>query len=262
MTPEERQLVDGLFARIRANPPGERDPDAERMIRELATRDPNAAYALVQMTLVQEHALRLAEERIRQLEQTAATPPPSSGRSFLSGLMPSAGQRAGSVPSSGTGVWGSGGAGAAAPPPFPGQAAPPPYPGQAAPRGGGFLRSALATAAGVAGGALLFEGISSLFQHNPGPFGGGGGLLGGQAAAATPAAEPAGPWGGGSAHEAAADKPYDKDDGGTDKKDDGWDKGDDKPYADDGDYDPNADAQDYGNDTFDNGSGNDDWSNT
>src|SRR6185369_12308956 len=78
MTPEERQLVDGLFARIRANPPAERDPEAERMIRDMIARDPNAAYAMVQLTLVQEHALRLADERIRQLEQAA--PPPSSGR--------------------------------------------------------------------------------------------------------------------------------------------------------------------------------------
>jgi hypothetical protein len=47
--------------------------------------------------------------------------------------------------------------------------------------GGGFLRSALTTAAGVAGGALLFEGISGLLGHNAGPFGGGfgGGGFGG-----------------------------------------------------------------------------------
>ena len=32
--------------------------------------------------------------------------------------------------------------------------------------GGGFMRSALATAAGVAGGALLFEGIRSIFGRN------------------------------------------------------------------------------------------------
>ena len=32
--------------------------------------------------------------------------------------------------------------------------------------GGGFLRSAAATAAGVAGGALLFQGISSLFGNH------------------------------------------------------------------------------------------------
>ena len=40
----------------------------------------------------------------------------------------------------------------------------------AAPAGGSFLRTAMATAAGVAGGALLFQGISSLMGSNP--FGG------------------------------------------------------------------------------------------
>jgi hypothetical protein len=49
--------------------------------------------------------------------------------------------------------------------------------------GGGFLQGALSTAAGVAGGALLFQGIESLIGHNPGPFSGAatssGGLFGG-----------------------------------------------------------------------------------
>jgi hypothetical protein len=40
--------------------------------------------------------------------------------------------------------------------------------------GGGFLRSAATTAAGIAGGALLFEGIQSMFGGH-----GGGGLFGG-----------------------------------------------------------------------------------
>ena len=40
-----------------------------------------------------------------------------------------------------------------------------------APAGGGFLRSALATAAGVAGGALLFDGIRNLLGHSGSPFG-------------------------------------------------------------------------------------------
>ena len=48
---------------------------------------------------------------------------------------------------------------------------PPPQPGG---RGGagGFLQGALSTAAGVAGGALLFQGIENLLGHNPGPFSG------------------------------------------------------------------------------------------
>jgi hypothetical protein len=37
--------------------------------------------------------------------------------------------------------------------------------------GGSFLQSAMATAAGVAGGQLLFQGIEGLIGHNAGPFG-------------------------------------------------------------------------------------------
>ena len=46
-------------------------------------------------------------------------------------------------------------------------------PQSGAPQSGGssFLRSAMTTAAGVAGGALLFEGIRSLMGSHPGPFG-------------------------------------------------------------------------------------------
>ncbi len=49
--------------------------------------------------------------------------------------------------------------------------------------GGGFLRTAMMTAAGVAGGALLFEGIRGLMGSNPGAF---GPALGSSAAAAQP----------------------------------------------------------------------------
>ena len=77
------------------------------------------------------------------------------------------------------------------PPPMPqpaySQSAPPPYPTtttMAPGAGGGFLKGALGTAAGVAGGALLFQGIENMLGHNAGPFGGGGfggggGFLGG-----------------------------------------------------------------------------------
>ena len=44
---------------------------------------------------------------------------------------------------------------------------------QAPAQSGGFLRGALRTAAGVAGGALLFEGINSLLRHGGGAWGGG-----------------------------------------------------------------------------------------
>ena len=65
---------------------------------------------------------------------------------------------------------------------MPVQAQVPPYPttmNMAPSAGGGFLRNALTTAAGVAGGAALFQGIESLLGHNSGPFGGGLGGGGG-----------------------------------------------------------------------------------
>src|SRR5581483_11138853 len=56
----------------------------------------------------------------------------------------------------------------------PAYGAPAPYPTTAAmapSAGGGFLRSAVTTAAGVAGGALLFQGIEGLLGHHAGAFG-------------------------------------------------------------------------------------------
>ena len=41
----------------------------------------------------------------------------------------------------------------------------PPAPGAGSTESGGFLRSAAMTAAGIAGGALMFEGIQSMFGH-------------------------------------------------------------------------------------------------
>ena len=41
------------------------------------------------------------------------------------------------------------------------------------------MQSALSTAAGVAGGAVLFQGIENLLGHNPGPFAGSTGPSGG-----------------------------------------------------------------------------------
>jgi hypothetical protein len=155
MQAEERDLITGLFDRLRPFDSQPRDPEAERLIADLVARQPSAAYLLTQTALVQEQALKAAQERIAELEAKAGSAAPPSG--FLS-----------SAPK--IGPWGAapGAAPVAAPPTrSPVQAAVAPQP---AGGGGGFLRSALTTAAGVAGGALLFEGIRSMLGHNPGPF--------------------------------------------------------------------------------------------
>lgn len=103
MTPEERDLVRGLFDRLAHLERAPRDGDAERVIREGLARAPNALYALVQTVLVQEEALRLANERIESLEarlEDSRDAGRSDGGSFL-------GTRR-TVPPAGAGKWNTG----------------------------------------------------------------------------------------------------------------------------------------------------------
>jgi uncharacterized protein len=157
MQSEERELITGLFGRLQPFESQPRDGEADALIKDFTARQPAAPYLLVQTVLVQEQALKAAQERIAELEAKAGGAPAASG--FL-----------GSAPK--IGPWGAPASAPAAPRPSvpttrsPLQAAVAPQQG-----GGGFLRTAMATAAGVAGGALLFEGIRSLMGNNPGPFG-------------------------------------------------------------------------------------------
>jgi hypothetical protein len=148
MQSQERDLIQGLFDRLRAYEAQPRDPDAERLIAGLVASQPGAPYLLTQTVLVQEQALKAAQEKIAQLEaQTGG----ASG--FLS-----------TAPR--IGPWGS------APASAPSQPAPStrsPLQAALAPQPqGSFLRTALATAAGVAGGALLFDSLRGLFGHGEG----------------------------------------------------------------------------------------------
>ena len=154
MQSEERDLIAGLFGRLSGFEAQPRDPEADRMIAQSIANQPGAPYLLVQTVLVQEQALKGAQARIAELEaKVAAQPTPG----FLA-----------SAPK--IGPWGN----ASVPPTQPVQQAVPaaafaPQPAA----GGGFLRQAMMTAAGVAGGALLFEGIRNMMGHSPGPFGAG-----------------------------------------------------------------------------------------
>ena len=193
MTSEERDLITGLFNRLQTadtNNQTPKDQEASQLINQLTGRQPSAPYLLVQTLLVQEHALNNATARIRQLEQqvqqaSAVKPAASGAGGFLSGLF---GHGSSQPAQSQSGVQQG-----QMPPPMPAQGGqagyaqqqgnpPPPYPttaGMAPSAGGGFLKGALGTAAGVAGGALLFQGIQNLLGHNAGPFGGAGGFGGG-----------------------------------------------------------------------------------
>jgi uncharacterized protein len=170
MTPEERNLVIELFDRLATLEDAQRDPDAERLIRDGLRQAPNAPYALVQTVLVQDEALKRADARIRELEGASDTEPRDT--SFLGGMRDSLfGKREGrgsvpsvrpgeaaSAPASMSPAWQTG-----AQAPMPG--APAGAPG--AP-GGSFLGTAAAAAAGVIGGSLLMSSIRSLMGHPQG----------------------------------------------------------------------------------------------
>ena len=72
MTPEERQLISGLFDRMRSYGAPDKDRDAEALINQWVRANPDATYMLVQSVLVQEQALEAANDRVQELEDAAA----------------------------------------------------------------------------------------------------------------------------------------------------------------------------------------------
>lgn len=181
MNSEEQTLIDGLFSRLQQaeTDSAPRDAQAEARIKEHMTRQPAAGYYMTQSILVQEHALKSLDaqnkeqaQQIQQLQdelQRAKSAPaaPASSGGFLSSIFGGGASRDPQPsPSNSGGGWRE-----PARPGFSGQPAPQqnyqqPQQPAAAPVGSGFLGGAMKTAAGVAGGVLLAEGISSLFNHN------------------------------------------------------------------------------------------------
>jgi hypothetical protein len=172
MTPQERQLLESLAARIINTPPPQKDPEADQMIQERIGSRPDALYILAQTVLIQEMALNQANGRLHDLQERLNAQqgqPAQEHTSFLGRLFggDSRPQYVAPPPQYAPPQQ------YAAPPYAPAYA--PPYQNQGAPS---FLRSAATTATGVAAGALAFEGIESLLH---GGFGGnyGGGYGGG-----------------------------------------------------------------------------------
>ncbi|MFC6337843.1 DUF2076 family protein [Pseudomonas sp. CCM 7891] len=190
MNSEEQTLIDGLFSRLQQaeTDSGPRDAQAQARIKEHIIRQPDAGYFMTQAILVQEAAIKSLDAQNRQQAQQlqqlqdelllakaqVVQPAPSSG-GFLSGIF--GGGPRDSQPAAPSG----GGWREPARPGFNSQPAPQqnfgtpqqnyqqPQQPAAAPVGSGFLGGALKTAAGVAGGVMLAQGISSLFGHNQQP---------------------------------------------------------------------------------------------
>jgi hypothetical protein len=166
MTPDEREMLSDLANKIAQTPTPPKDAEAEEFIRSPIGSHPDALYLMTQTVLIQNLAIEQAQHQIEELkQQSPQAARPSMGGSFLGTQ---------TTPRPGTPSYG---AGQYAPPPPPQYAAPSPSaPSPGA--GPSFLRGAAQTAAGVAAGALAFEGIRSLFSH-PGYGGAGFGGFGG-----------------------------------------------------------------------------------
>ena len=188
MNPQEKELLTTLLDRVKNAPRQDKDPEADALIRQAMAAQPDLPYYLTQTVLIQDLSLHQAQQRIADLEKQLAdaqqAAKPSVG-SFLGGLFGSRPPAQASGPAQAgppqAGPWTRSPQVAAAPPGQPyGQPGYAPQPGYGQQpmggggfmgggmggAGGGFLRSAAATAAGVAGGALLFQGISSLFGNH------------------------------------------------------------------------------------------------
>jgi hypothetical protein len=181
MTPQERQLIDDLFERLAKLESAKRDPEAMSAIMQGLRSAPNAVYALVQTALVQDEALKRADQRIQELEAGAGQQNQGQSGGFLDSMRDAIfgqNQPHGSVPN----VRAPEMAGGSRPAwntgqvlqqnQAPGQYSQPAYgqpyggaqqqPSAFGGGGGSFLGTAAAAAAGVVGGSLLAGSIRSM----------------------------------------------------------------------------------------------------
>lgn len=174
MTPQESSMLEDLVRKVEATQLAEKDPEAEQLLQQGLSRDPDAIYKLAQTVLVQNLALNQARAQIQQMQQSQQQAQPARATSFLGGLLghrdpapPAPQPQDRQVPHQQAPA-------AQAPPQY---ATAPPYAVPVSSPAGSFLRSAATTAAGVAAGALAFEGVEALlhgFGHGGGEWGGGG----------------------------------------------------------------------------------------
>ena len=72
MNPHETALVTVLLERLKKVDSAPDDPEAETLIRESTADQPHATYYLVQTVLMQDLSLHVAQNRIAELEKSAA----------------------------------------------------------------------------------------------------------------------------------------------------------------------------------------------
>ncbi|MGJ7918598.1 DUF2076 domain-containing protein [Massilia sp. LXY-6] len=179
MSPQDSQMLHDFLSQLIQARGIQKDPEADALIQRAVAQQPDAAYLLVQRSLLLEQALNNAKSQVAQLQDQL-----SQQRS---------GQRDDNGKFLDANTWGN--SGGSRPVNAPMQQAQrdypqaqyqqPPYQPQYQPQyqqqppaggmfgsrsggflGGGMLGSIAATAAGVAAGNFLFQGIENMFGHH------------------------------------------------------------------------------------------------
>jgi hypothetical protein len=164
MNLQEREQLNLFLQQLTQVQAGQKDAEADALIREACARQPDAGYLLVQRAMQLEHALESMKAQCSQLQ--AELDKLSSGAQ--SGFLNNAN------------AWGSSAAAYTAPSApaattpgslmQPRAQTPAPVPAPAAPAasswGSGILGTVAATAAGVVAGSFLFQGIGNLMGHH------------------------------------------------------------------------------------------------
>jgi uncharacterized protein len=267
MTPQERQLIDDLFDRLTRLENAPRDSEAMSAIMRGLQKAPNAVYALVQTTLVQDEALKRADARIQELEAGAGQQQ-NQPAGFLDSMRDAIfgqqqGPSQGSVPNvrapgigdGGRPAWNTGQVLQQGQPG--GQYGQPAYgqpygaqPPQQQPAfgggGGSFLGTAAAAAVGVVGGSMLANSLRSMM----------GGGSGNQQSFGDTANHSGGiadrrPWGGDQSGGDLAREAGINDIGSSNQRADNGDYGSRQGFFDQGSYDDDGDDMDHDGDGFD-----------
>ncbi|MBI3371764.1 MAG: DUF2076 family protein [Betaproteobacteria bacterium] len=161
MTPQEREHLAAFLQQMTQMQAGQKDAEADALIREAATRQPDAAYLLVQRAMGLDYALQATQAQAAKL-QTELDQSRSGARSSFLDTSNAWGRP---MPAQGAAPV------AAAPAPL-ARAASQAAPAAAAPGsswGSGILGTVATTAAGVVAGAFLYQGIQSLMGHHNTP---------------------------------------------------------------------------------------------
>jgi len=175
MSPQDSQMLHDFLSQLIQARGIQKDPEADALIQRAVAQQPDAAYLLVQRSLLLEQALSSTKEQIAQLQDQLRSAQ-QGDRRFLD-----------------ANAWGNSGGSRPASAPMqqerreyyrdvPPQQYQPQYqpqpsqsmmggmfggrPGGFLGGGGGLLGSIAATAAGVAAGNFLFHGLDNMFHHH------------------------------------------------------------------------------------------------